>query len=345
MNMHLVQSWTHNEVPSFQATSLTGLSVVYQSIKENLNETHHWPAKLLIDFGDPVAGHDSPDLHSGLVDIVPLLIPCPEHQQYLRKQNSFPMGTRFRFPSKFKGWTCHEELVCEIKERSLLTGFTNLAKRGTYPPGSKTNVSKNRLATVLLTCTRYCQYDDSRTDRTFDDGSTCATGVKTHGIHQSKGKSQHSTSYKASSKRARMAEDTCPFSLTIFMGPDELWYLAVASSTKKGGIVFHEGHPPVTPDLMNPGSDCLDDEEVELIKQMERNGADYAMIARTISERTGYLYTANQMRYLSKKEAALADGLNPDASSADNLIAEFRKRYVLRVPCMIRCFRSYSTLL
>jgi hypothetical protein len=96
---------------------------------------------------------------------------------------------------------------------------------------------------------------------------------------------------------------------------------------------------------MNPGSDCLDDEEVELIKQMERNGADYAMIARTISERTGYLYTANQMRYLSKKEAALADGLNPDASSADNLIAEFRKRYVLRVPCMIRCFRSYSTLL
>jgi hypothetical protein len=101
-----------------------------------------------------------------------------------------------------------------------------------------------------------------------------------------------------------MAEDTCPFSLTIFMGPDELWYLAVASSTKKGGIVFHEGHPPVTPDLMNPGSDCLDDEEVELIKQMERNGADYAMIARTISERTGYLYTANQMRYLSKKEAS-----------------------------------------
>jgi hypothetical protein len=94
---------------------------------------------------------------------------------------------------------------------------------------------------------------------------------------------------------------------------------------------------------MNPGSDCLDDEEVELIKQMERNGADYAMIARTISERTGYLYTANQMRYLSKKEAALlADGLNPDASSADNLIAEFRKRYVLRVPCMIRCFRSYA---
>jgi hypothetical protein len=45
---------------------------------------------------------------------------------------------------------------------------------------------------------------------------------------------------------------------------------------------------------------------------------------------------------LSKKEAALADGLNPDASSADNLIAEFRKRYVLRVPCMIRCFCSYA---
>jgi hypothetical protein len=87
--MHLVQSWTHNEVPSFQATSLTGLSVVYQSIKENLNETHHWPAKLLIDFGDPVAGQDSPDLHSGLVDIVPLLIPCPEHQQYLCPYRSY----------------------------------------------------------------------------------------------------------------------------------------------------------------------------------------------------------------------------------------------------------------
>jgi hypothetical protein len=43
---------------------------------------------------------------------------------------------------------------------------------------------------------------------------------------------------------------------------------------------------------------------------MERNGADYAMIARTISERTGYLYTANQMRYLSKKEASSGGSLS-----------------------------------
>jgi hypothetical protein len=64
MNMHLVQSWINNEVPSFQATSLTGLSVVYQSIKENLNETHHWPAKLLIDFGDQqVAGWEMGGIH------------------------------------------------------------------------------------------------------------------------------------------------------------------------------------------------------------------------------------------------------------------------------------------
>ena len=67
------------------------------------------------------------------------------------------------------------------------------------------------------------------------------------------------------------------------------------------------------------------DKEVELVEQLEKNGADASLIARTISDCTGHIHTTNQIWCLSQKEAALVDGLNPDASSADKLVALFQK--------------------
>ena len=85
-------------------------------------------------------------------------------------------------------------------------------------------------------------------------------------------------------------------------------------------------HEMVESQFVNPGSKRLPEAELQLRQDLEDGSADPSMQARIISQRTGNLWTAEQMQHLSDKQREHIDKLGPDASTAEKLVESFKSR-------------------
>lgn len=121
-------------------------------------------------------------------------------------------------------------------------------------------------------------------------------------------------------------EEACTFSLTIFLSKvDNFWYLSVLDSTDSrctgGTIGHHHGHARVSPDLFISKSTRIAPDNLELLGQCEQSGMSCAATAKLLTDRSSNRITAAQVNYLLQKK------LTHEASSADEMIADFEKRY------------------
>ena len=123
-------------------------------------------------------------------------------------------------------------------------------------------------------------------------------------------------------------EEACAFSLMIFLSKaDNFWYLSVLDSTDSrctgGKIGHHHGHARVSPDLIIPKSTRMAPDNLELVGHCEQSGMSCAATAKLLTDRYNDRITAAQVHYLLQKK------LTHKASSADEMIADFEKRYDL----------------
>jgi hypothetical protein len=115
---------------------------------------------------------------------------------------------------------------------SLSSGEARLFIRSSVYPGHK-DTTPIRHAFLYFACVWNSLYRDGLTVHEFSEGNIAADGVVHQNIHEgSQPKRTRVSRYRATTKQATTKDKQCPFSFTVFLGPDYFWYLSVGWATK-----------------------------------------------------------------------------------------------------------------
>jgi len=269
-------------------------------LHERLDAAHSkslfWNCELLFNEAPP--DEDEP-VHVNLCDF---LSPA-------EKDPSLPRKAGYVFPEHYKGKDDMKKLVVALKICALACGH-ELKVRDSGKPKS----SSHREWTVQL----YCQHA-----RLHSDATKYALDSKER-------------QRKTTSSRPTCSSMQCDFRITVFLLPTShgtyggRWCLSVAKSSvvDANGVCCHRNHHKFPVKDIHAPLQLMSEDEKRLVKDCSQLYLPRATAAELISIRsTSKLnWKKSQLDYLSSKERQAVHGLSADASSADKLIASFKKR-------------------
>jgi hypothetical protein len=143
-------------------------------------------------------------------------------------------------------------------------------------------------------------------------------------------------------------DERCRFTFTVFLHPDDGSSLANRWILSTHGVnpstcATHTHHPRIDPSLLPNYIGNMQQEERKLARQCLQLRFTAASTAALLSLRNalGLTFTHKQIAYMNDKEHKQMLDLNPDASTAEKLIATFEKRNGVLPPHTIKSIKVW----